>query len=444
MTDHSDVPLELVPRRRVAGALAVPGDKSISHRALLLAAVSEGRCTIRNLAPGADVRSTRAVCETLGITVEPRDDGALVVHGRGLSGLDRDPGDRPLELDCGNSGTTARLLLGLLAGRRGRFRLRGDASLSRRPMRRVGEPLVRFGARIAGGDTLPLEIEGAPLTAADVQAPVASAQVKSALVLAALQARGTSRIDLPRPTRDHTERMLRALGAPVRCESPAGGGERIVVDGPVAALAPFTLDVPGDPSSAAFFAALACLLPSSRIVLDNVSLNPTRFGFFDLLERMGAEIERRPADGPDGLEPRGALVAASSRLRAIEVDGDDVTAAIDEIPLLAVVATQARGRTVIRGAGELRVKESDRIRATAELLAAFGAGVRELDDGLEVEGGAVLRGAEVDAVGDHRIAMCAAVLAAIARGPSRLRGAHWVRVSWPGFFDELERLAADG
>ncbi|GAB4222443.1 MAG: 3-phosphoshikimate 1-carboxyvinyltransferase [Acidobacteriota bacterium] len=428
----------LHPRRRVAGVLRVPGDKSISHRALIFAAMARGRCVIRGAATGADVRSTRAVLERLGVAIAGADD-ALVVEGNGLAALDRDPRAAPAELDCGNSGTTARLLLGLLAGRRGRFRLVGDASLSRRPMRRVTAPLARLGARIGAGETLPLEVEGGRLRAGDIEAGVASAQVKSALVLAALQADGRSTIRVPGRTRDHTERMLAALGAPVRVE-PDGDGERLVVDGALDALASFEIDVPGDPSSAAFLAALACLLPDSRLEIEGVSLNPTRLGFVGLLERMGARIGRVPADEA-GPEPRGTLVVESAVLAGIDVGPADVAAAIDEIPLLAVVASRAAGRTTIRGAAELRVKESDRIRATCALLEAFGVPVEEFDDGLAVTGGAPLRGASVDAAGDHRIAMCAAVLAALADRPSRLTGARWVSVSWPSFFDELERLA---
>ena len=431
---------ELHPRARVAGRLAVPGDKSISHRALLFAALASGTSRIRGLAPGEDVATTRRVIRALGVGTAEDGAGTLLVHGAGLAGLDRDSGAPPLALDCRNSGTTARLLLGLLAGRRGRFRLTGDASLSRRPMGRVTAPLAAFGARIEGGRTLPLDVHGTPLHAANVAAGVASAQVKSALCLAALQAPGRSTIAVPGRTRDHTERMLAGLGAALRVE-PAGDGERLVVDGPVEALGPLEIDVPGDPSSAAFFAALACLLPDSRLEIEGVSLNPTRLGFFDLLGRMGARIERRPDAGAPALEPRGTLVVRSSDLTAIEVGGDDVTGAIDEIPLLAVVASRARGTTVIRDAGELRVKESDRIRATCALLDAFGVAVEERDDGLAVRGPSRPRAAAVDAAGDHRIAMCAAVLGALADGPSRLDGAHWVRVSWPSFFDELERLA---
>ncbi len=433
--------VDLKPRGAVRGVLRVPGDKSVSHRALLFGAFARGVTRARGLAPGADVRSSRGVVEALGIAV--RDEGdAVLVAGRGWDGLHRDPAAPPLGLDCGNSGTTTRLALGLLAGGRGRFLLHGDASLSRRPMRRVAEPLARLGARLEERDTLPLVVEGAPLRGARVETGVASAQVKSALVLAALQADGPSVVVEPEPTRDHTERLLRAMGVPLGPVTEDGRARAgLTVPGGAPPAAPLEITIPGDPSSAAFFVALACLSPGSELRVENVLLNPGRIGFYRLLARMGADVAwHEEVSSP---EPCGTIVARGGALRGVEVGAHEVVDAIDELPLLAVCGALAEGPTTIRGAAELRVKESDRIAATVALLRAFGAQADELPDGLALAGGARPRGAAVDARHDHRIAMCAAVMAARASSASRLGGAEWVRVSWPAFFDELERLAPE-
>lgn len=430
----------LRPFARCRGTLRVPGDKSISHRAVLFAALADGESTVTGLAPGDDVRRTRRAVEALGVRVED-DGGALVVRGRGWDGLARDPGAPPLPIDCGNSGTSARLLCGVLAGRPGRFRLHGDASLSRRPMARVASPLREMGAAITGGDTLPIEITGRPLRGRHHRLLVASAQVKSALLLAALQAEGPSSVAEPRPTRDHTERLLRWQGAPVTGD-PADP-TRWEVPGGAPALAPFDLAVPGDPSSAAFAVAVACLRPGSKLCVEDVCLNPRRLGFVQVLTRMGAAItchaERQEP------EPVGAIEARASTLRGVTLTPDEVVDAIDELPLLAVVGALAEGRTEIRGAGELRHKETDRIAATAALLRAFGAtAVEEFEDGLAVTGPTRLRGATVDSGGDHRIAMCAAVAAACAEGDSTLHGAEWVSISYPGFFQDWAALRDAG
>jgi 3-phosphoshikimate 1-carboxyvinyltransferase len=434
----------LASLRRVRGSLRVPGDKSISHRALIFAALADGPSRLEGLADGADVRSTRGAIEALGVPTRDEPDGGVIVDGRGFAGLDRDPAAPPLTIDCGNSGTTTRLLIGLLAGRRGRFRLVGDASLSRRPMRRVVEPLRAMGARIHGGETLPLEIEGAPLRAVSHEGRIASAQVKSALVLAGLQAEGATRVTEPSLSRDHTERMLAAMGAPLTASDEESGRRRVEVRGGGCALAPVNVLVPGDPSSAAFATALACLLPESFVTVENVSVNPTRLGFYRVLRRMGGSVTWSDAasSGSAAGEPAGTIHASSSVLHATEVRGADTVDAIDEVPLIAVVACHATGVTEIRDARELRVKESDRVAATARLLRAFGARVDERPDGLAVHGPASLVGANVDAEHDHRIAMCAAVCAATATGTTRLHGAEWVAVSYPGFFDTLERLAS--
>lgn len=427
----------LRPVRRLTGTLRVPGDKSIGHRALLFAALAEGASRIRGLPPGADVRSTRRAVEAMGVPVRSLDEEGIDVRveGRSWEGIARPTGEDPCELDCGNSGTTARLLLGLLAGRPGRWRLTGDASLSRRPMRRVARPLGSFGATITGGETLPLVIDGHSLHPAEVDTGVASAQVKSALLLAALQAPGTSVVMEPIPTRDHTERMLAAMGAAI----DAAGRGTIRVQGGTPRLAPLDTRVPGDPSSAAFFAGLAAAQEGSALTIAEIALNPRRLGFLRLLERMGAEVRQHPTS--DTPEPVGSVEIFGSALHGISIEGGEVVDAIDELPLLAVLAATARGETRIEGAAELRVKESDRIAATAALLRAFGAECEELADGLVVAGGTRLRGAAFDAHGDHRIAMAGTVAAALADGPSALSGAEWVRISYPSFFDDLERLA---
>ena len=427
----------LRPCSKVRGNLSVPGDKSISHRALMLAAVARGTSRIAGLAPGEDVRSTRRLLERAG-TVLRDEDEALVVEGRGWRTLDQDDPASVLELDCGNSGTTARLMMGLLAGRRGRFRLAGDRSLSLRPMGRVRKPLAAFGAVIEGGDTLPLTVVGGGLRGAVVSTGVASAQVKSALILAALQAEGASEVREARLTRDHSERMLRAMGAPLQRLDTQGCHHR--VGGGCPALSPLSLVVPGDPSSAACAAALAASLPGSDLVVEGLCLNPTRLGFYRLLRRMGAEIDEEITS--DAAEPMGRLAIRGGELQGIEVGPDDVVDAIDEIPLLACVAALSEGETVIRGAAELRRKESDRIAATVALLRAFGADVEEADDGMLIGGGARLKGARVSAHGDHRIAMCAAFLAAHADGESLLEEPGWVAISYPRFFADLERIRA--
>ncbi|MHC5019806.1 MAG: 3-phosphoshikimate 1-carboxyvinyltransferase [Planctomycetota bacterium] len=425
----------LTPWNRCAGTLRVPGDKSISHRAVLFAALANGQSSIAGLSPGADVASSRAAVQQLGVHVE--DDGdVVVVHGRGWDGLSHAPDIPAIPIDCGNSGTTARLLCGMLAGRTGAFRLIGDESLSRRPMGRVTIPLAAMGARFDGRDTLPLEIMGSPLQGRTTKLALASAQVKSCLILAALQAQGPSAIHEPRATRDHTERLLRAMGAPLRGD--ATDPTKWEIDGGGVALSPFELEVPGDPSSAAYSAALAVLLPDSELVVEELLLNPRRLGFVQVLSRMGAQCTLTAQRQEP--EPVGTLTIHSSKLQGVTLTPDETVDAIDELPLLACVASQAAGETVIRGVADLRNKESDRITETVALLRAFGAEVEEHDDGLTIAGGARLTGATVDAKHDHRIAMCAAVLAALAEGDSALTGAEWVRISYPNFFEDLARL----
>ncbi len=422
-------------RPRVEGELELPGDKSLSHRALVLAAIAGGETLLEGLNPGADVASTAAVLRALGVRVR-REPAGWRVASAGVAGFRR---PRAV-LDCGNSGTTLRLLAGVLAACPFEARLTGDASLRRRPMDRVAAPLRRLGASVRGRRaegrlTAPLAVRGGRLRGGRWASPVASAQVKSAVLLAGLCGGVPVTVTEPHRSRDHTERMLRALGARVR-RTP--GGVRLEGVGPRGLRAP-SGRVPGDPSAGAFFAAAAGALPGSDLRLRDVALNPTRLGFYRALARMGARVEavrRRTWCG----EPAGDLRIRPGRLRGIALGAAAVPALLDEIPVLAVLAAgAAAGRTRIRGAAELRVKETDRIAAMAEGLAALGATVHELPDGLDLRGGR-LRGGRVDARDDHRVAMAFRIAALLADGPVRVAGARAMRISHPGFDRDLARL----
>lgn len=419
----------------LTGALSVPGDKSISHRGLLLAAAAEGTSTLRGLGPGEDVAATRRCLEAYGVAVRGHE-GAVEVDG----GIDdwRPP---RTTLDCGNSGTTMRLLAGLAARRPFRSVLDGDASLRRRPMDRVAEPLRALGAHVTlrEGRLPPLEVDGGALTGAEVSTTVPSAQVKSCVLLAALGASGPTTVVEPAPSRDHTERLLEALGAPLTI-ARADGALRTTVE--PFDLPSFALEVPGDVSSAAFVLAAALLCGDVRV--DGVGLNPTRTGFLDTVSRMGARLERDETQEEMG-EPAGSISAERSDLQGVRVDPDAIPIALvhDELPLVAVLATQAEGRTEVAGAEELRVKESDRIAAIVEGLGRLGADVSERPDGFVVDGPTALCGATVDAGGDHRIAMALAVAGLAASGETRVRGFDAADVSWPGFADALAGLGAE-
>lgn len=425
--------------------IRVPGDKSISHRALLLGALARGRSSVRGILPSADPSATAGILRALGVPVPtlPADGAELRIPGVGLRGL-RTP-SRPL--DCMNSGTTARLLLGILAGQPLEAVLTGDESLRKRPMRRVTEPLIAMGASIrelGPAGFLPLEVRGGPLHPIRYTSPVASAQVKSALLLAGLV--GGCRVEVlePRRSRDHTERMLVGAGVSLE-EGETEEGWRVLLDSPPGSLPPFDLDVPGDPSSAAFFLAWS-LLAGSPLVIRGVGVNPTRIGFLPVLERMGARIRVEPEAGAEGGEPVATLVVEGGALQGTEVGEAEIPSLVDEIPILAMVAARAEGVTRITGAGELRVKESDRIRALVENLRAVGATAEELPDGLVVEGSdAPLRG-RVRTHHDHRIAMAFGILGALPGNEIQVEDAEVVEVSFPGFWDLLDtvRTAADG
>jgi 3-phosphoshikimate 1-carboxyvinyltransferase len=429
-------PVERVvcPARRFGGTVRVPGDKSISHRALFLGALATGRTTIRGLAPGGDCQSTRACLSALGVAIgESRDPHGTVWHveGRGLGGLV----PPPAPLDAGNSGTTARFLMGVLAGQRFTATLTGDASLSRRPMERVAEPLRLMGARIdTTGGCLPVTVAGGPLHAIAYEMPISSAQVKSALLLAGLHADGVTVVTEPQQTRDHTERALATFGAGISVEAL-----RVSVAGrqPLAAA---DITVPGDPSSAAFWAAAAAGIQGGSVVIDGVSANPSRTSFLRVLERMGARVGVR-LDALPGAEPQGVVTVRHESLQAVEIRPFEVPGLIDELPALAALATHGGGLSVT-GAAELRVKESDRIAALVAGLRALGADVEEFSDGFRVSGTRRLAGGVADAAGDHRLVMAFAVAALGARGDSLIRGAESVAISYPGFFETLERLCA--
>jgi 3-phosphoshikimate 1-carboxyvinyltransferase len=396
----------------------------------MLGALACGVTRVRGLAPGADVAATRACLEALGVsTAAGNADGTLTVHGRGLGGLQAPAG----QLDAVNSGTTARLLMGILAAHPFRAMLTGDQSLRRRPMRRVTEPLAAMGCRIETTDgCLPATIHGGPLHSVTWAPSVPSAQVKTAILFAGLHAEGRTTVVEPAHTRDHTERALRLFGADVHADASGvsvGGGT------PLQAV---DITVPGDPSSAAFFAAAAAALPGSRVVIEGVGLNPTRLGFLDVLRRYGADVTTAVVD-ECAAEPVGSICVACAQRRAVVIDARDVPGLIDELPVLGAMAALG-GAVTVRGAAELRVKESDRIHALVTGLAAFGAAVEEYPDGFSVSAGDGLTGADVDAAGDHRLAMAFAVVALGAYGPSTIRGADAVAISYPGFFDVLEGL----
>jgi 3-phosphoshikimate 1-carboxyvinyltransferase len=438
------------PATRLRGELRLPGDKSVSHRALMLATLAAGESRMAAAGDGADVRSTSGVMAALGATVERvADDGRRVdyrVVSPGADGL-HDPED---VLDCGNSGTSLRLITGLLAGLPLTAVLTGDASLRGRPVARIIEPLRSMGAVLHGRhhDSLPpLTVVGhTPLRAVDVTTPVPSAQVKSAILLAGLRADGRTTVRERVATRDHTERMLRARGVPVTSEVGPDGGAVITVQGGVAVQA---LDerVPGDVSAAAFWLVAASIHPDAELTLRDVGVNPTRRAIIDLLRAMGATIDER-GTGPavdDGVgEPLADLVVRSADLRAIDVGPGDVAAAIDEIPVLCLAAARAHGTTTIRGAGELRHKESDRIAGIATGLRALGADLEVDGDDLRItgRGGTPLRAAATDSLDDHRLAMTFAIAGLVADGPTSIARAGSAAISYPGFFDDLQGVQA--
>jgi len=428
------VNLRITPVDGLAGEIEVPGDKSISHRAALFGALAQGRTEISGFLEGEDCLNTLHAIRALGVEVTRKGEGRYLVDGAGLTGL-TEPDN---VIDYGNSGTGARLLLGVLAGQPFTTVLTGDDSLRRRPMARVTEPLVRMGATVVGRDggrRLPLAITGRrPLKALAYRSPVASAQVKTALLLAGLWADGPVTVEEPVLSRDHTERMLRGFGA--RLEVAPG---RVTIT-PGAPLTGQPIAVPGDISSAAFFLVAAAIVRDGRVTIRNVGVNPTRTGILDVLAAMDARV-RDTAQPAGAGEPASDLAVTSGRLIGAEIGGALIPRLIDEVPVLAVAACLADGVTRIRDAAELRVKESDRIRTVATELAKMGARITEQADGLEIQGGARLTGARVRSGGDHRMAMALAVAGLVADGPTLIEDSDCIATSFPGFADLLNRLA---
>ena len=425
------------PAARVHGRLTVPGDKSISHRYALLAALADGSSTISHYSPGADCAATLACLAALGVVIDGPDDTpdehhdqrVVTIQGRGIGGL----APPAATLDAGNSGTTLRLLSGVLAGHPFDSVITGDRSLRRRPMRRIIEPLSRMGANLrADDDRPPIVIRGAALRGIDFTPPVASAQVKTAVLLAGLLATGETTVREPHPTRDHTERAFPVFGVELTRHDGAitvQGGQR---------LRGASLTVPGDASSAAFWAAAAAALPHSDVTLDDVGLNPTRIGYLSLLKRIGAQVELLGTSETGG-EPRGSLCVRHGGNARLDLGPDDVPGVIDELPVLAALATHG-GALRVTGAGELRHKESDRITALAAGLCGLGARVDEMEDGFHVFGDRRLQGGTADAAGDHRLAMAFAIAALGGTQPSEIYNAEAVDVSYPGFFDVLASI----
>ncbi|MGO8935334.1 MAG: 3-phosphoshikimate 1-carboxyvinyltransferase [Terracidiphilus sp.] len=420
------------PARNVLGTLRLPGDKSISHRYALLGAFAEGTSRFSNFSTGADCASTLACMQALGAKVRKLDDGRIEIDGVGGRVT---PANHPL--DCGNSGSTMRMISGLLAPQQGTFTLIGDASLSRRPMERIRKPLAEMGAQLTLTDGhAPITIEGAPLHAIDYTTPVPSAQVKTCVLLAGLQTEGTTVVREALRTRDHSELALRAFGATLTRSI-----DSISIPGPQT-LHAIEAAVPGDISSAAFFLCAAALFPNSGLILDGIGLNPTRAALLDVLTTLGARIAvLQLQEANSELVGTVQITADESGLRSTEVSGALAAQLMDELPVLAAIGPYTSGGIRIRDAKELRVKESDRIALVARNLRAMGAEVEEFEDGLDVPGGQQLHGAVIDSGGDHRIAMAFSVAALRAEGETLIQGAESAAISFPEFFDLLDLVA---
>lgn len=407
--------------------ITFPGDKSISHRSLMFAALADGESRISNLSTGTDVQSTRECLEACGIDI--RDDGDDVVV---MGGKFADP-KQPL--DCGNSGTSTRLLLGLLAGQGVNATFIGDESLSSRPMNRILDPLSQMGLKSKSNNgKLPITIYKSDLTGIEYDSPVASAQVKSAVLLAGFGASGETSVTEPILSRDHTEKMLKGLGGNISTH-----GLTTTISPLTSPLLSFDLTVPGDPSTAAFFAAASSIVPNSEIILNRVLRNPTRIGFYGALQKMGAGMDCQE-QWEDAGETIGNLEVFQAPLNAITITKDDVPGLVDELPIIAILATQAKGKTEVRGAEELRVKECDRIHAICKNLKIIGANIEELEDGFIIHGPTQLKGGEIETFHDHRIAMAFTIAGFVSDGDIILDYPECASISYPEFYDELERL----
>ena len=413
------------------GQLAVPGDKSISHRAVMLGSIASGNTEIHHFLQGADCLSTISCFRRMGVEIENRGNMVLV-HGKGMRGLSAPSG----MLDCGNSGTTMRLMSGILAAQPFPSTLTGDASIQKRPMKRIMEPLTQMGAHILSlreNGCAPLRIKPGKLHGIHYHTPVASAQVKSAILLAGLYSDGPTKVTEPALSRNHTELMLRHFGAEIASE----GVTAAVM--PAKELYGAKVEVPGDISSAAYFIAAALMVPGSEVLIRNVGVNPTRDGMIRVCQAMGADLTLENVRSREA-EPMADLLVRHSSLKGVEIGGEIIPALIDELPMIAAMACAAQGTTVIKDAAELKVKESNRIRIMVENLSAMGADIRETEDGMIIEGGHPLHGASVDSHLDHRIAMTFAVTALIADGVTTIKDADCVRISYPGFYQDLSRL----
>lgn len=413
------------------GELTIPGDKSVSHRSIMLGSLAKGTTRVTNFLEGADCLLTIALFRRMGIEIE-RSGSIITVHGNGLHGLKKPDGI----LDCGNSGTTIRLISGIFAAQDFDVVLTGDESIQRRPMKRIITPLSQMGARIEStrhNDCAPLAITGSKLHGIHYQSPVASAQIKSAILLAGLYADGQTSVTEPVISRDHSERMLTRFGAAV---STTGTTATI---SPVTELYGTEVKVPGDISSAAFFIAAATLVPGSELIIRNVGINPTRDGIIKVCRAMGADIQFLNHH-PEAAEPYADLLVRSSRLHGTTIEGSIIPTLIDELPIIAAMACFAEGETVIRDAAEMKVKESNRIEVMVRNLSAMGADITETEDGMIIRGGRPLHGAVIDSNADHRIAMTFAITALCAEGTTEIQGAECVEISYPTFYKDLQNL----
>ncbi len=423
----------LRPVKRLQGEVRVPGDKSISHRAVMFSSLAEGNTIIEGFLPGDDCLSTISCFRRMGIAITQEGE-RVIVEGRGWDGL-REPSGF---LDVGNSGTTIRLMMGILSTQPFFSVLIGDDSIAKRPMDRVAVPLREMGALIdgrEGGRFTPLALRGGSLKGIRYQLPVASAQVKSALLLAGLRAEGEIVIDQPALSRDHTERMLQAFGAKLHQE-----GMSLSIKGGQTLKSPGNIQIPGDVSSAAFLMAAAAMIPGSEVKVRDVGINPTRSGIIDVLKQMGAEVKVENLREINS-EPLADVTVKSGDLRGMIIEGDMIPRLIDEIPVIAVLATRAEGETVIRDARELKVKESNRIETMVNELRKMGADIEPTDDGMVIRGKKKLRGAVCRSYGDHRVGMSMAVASLVADGETTIEGTDCITVSFPGFFDILNRLS---
>jgi 3-phosphoshikimate 1-carboxyvinyltransferase len=424
--------IELQPTvNGLKGVIEIPGDKSISHRSVMFGSIANGVTRVTNFLPGDDCLSTISCFRKLGVVIE-ENENEITIYGNGFDGL-KEPNDL---LDVGNSGTTIRLLLGILAGRPFHSSLIGDHSIGKRPMTRVTEPLKTMGAKIDGrknGEFTPLSMRGGSLNPIHYQMPVASAQVKSALILAGLQAEGETTIIEKAESRDHTERMIRKFGGEIQKDNrtiTVKGGQKLIAS---------DILVPGDISSAAFFLVAGAIVPDSEIVLKNVGLNPTRTGIIEIMKKMGANLEIHQ-NVADAFEPAGDLTIKTSSLKGTVIEGDVIPRLIDEIPIIALLATQAEGKTIIKDASELKVKETNRIDTVVQELTKLGASIEATEDGMIIQGGTALKGGTVSSHGDHRIGMMLAIASLLCKDEVHLENPEAISVSYPNFFSHLNSL----